>query len=286
MTQSSGDYFINQELMEEMVRLKRQAGIVTSEMGGALWEQQEPNHIHRVLDLACGPGEWAMEVANTYSHIEQVIGVDKSQRMISYANAQAEAEGSKASFRVMDITQPLDFPNGAFDLINARFIHSLMKADQWPMLLQECFRVLCPGGILRMTEQESGFSNDKVYQQYIDLWGTAWIRSGHSFSHSHSYIGVTVVLKDLMHQAGLIDQKHRPISIDLSSRQPIHREMIENLAQALKLAGPFLLRVGAGTQKDITELYEQMESLIGKEHFCAYWLLQTIWASKPQNSEV
>jgi ubiquinone/menaquinone biosynthesis C-methylase UbiE len=283
MQDQSGDYFINQELVEEMVRLNRQASLVTGEMGGVLAEQGQPalTRIQHVLDLACGPGEWAMQVARSYPHIQQIVGVDKSRRMIAFASAQAEAEEGGVSFRVMDITEPLDFADASFDLVNGRFLLSFMNREQWPFLLSECFRILRPGGILRISEQESGFANNQVYQQYIDLWGTAWRKAGHAFAFTHAYIGVTVEMKNLMRQAGFVEPRHRPISIDLSTGQPAHRPLLENLAEALKLASPFLKNLGVITQKKIDTLHGEMEGLIEKEGFAAYWFLQTVWASKP-----
>ncbi len=168
-------YFINQELMEEMVRLNRQAHLVTREMLGALPEPLPVAAWQDVLDLACGPGEWVMQMARAYPHLRQVIGVDKSRRMIAYANAQAEAEEEqRVSFRVMDVTQPLDFPDNSFDLVNGRFLLSFMRREQWPLLLAECVRILRPGGVLRITEQESGYTNDPYLQRYIDVWGEAY----------------------------------------------------------------------------------------------------------------
>jgi ubiquinone/menaquinone biosynthesis C-methylase UbiE len=283
MRNSSGDYFANQEKMEEMVRLKHQAALVTAQMAGVLPEFSAADlaRVSDVLDLACGPGEWVMEVARLYPHVK-AVGVDKSQRMIAWASAQAEAIQRGVSFEIMDITQPLAFPDEAFDLVNTRFIHSFMKREQWGAFLGECFRILRPGGILRMTEQESGFSNDLVYQNYIDLWGKAWIKSGHSFAHTRAYIGVTVVLKSLMRAAGFTDAQHRPISIDLSTGQPMHEELLGNLIEALELGASFLLRVGAASsQREINKLYEQMKTLKNKDGFCAYWLLQTVWSRKP-----
>lgn len=283
MQHQSHDYFINQELIEEMVRLKRQATLVTREMGGVLPEQQQATTFHTVLDLACGPGEWMMQMASNYPHLQQIIGVDISRRMVEYANIQAEAaEVSNVAFRVMDILQPLDFPDASFDLINGRFLLGFMKREQWPMLLAECYRLLRPGGILRITEQESGFSNDPSYQQYMDIWGAAWRKAGHAFAQTNAFIGVTVELKRLMHEAGLREPHHRPISIDLSTDQPAHREMLENLALALHLASPFLLALHVSTKRKIEILVKDMESLIGKQDFAAYWFLQTIWAEKPE----
>lgn len=97
MQRQTGDYFINQELVEEIVRLNRQAALVTQEMGGVLAEQAEPAVFNDVLDLACEPGEWAMQAARSFLHF-QVVGVDKSRRMIAYAQAQAEAQERGSCF--------------------------------------------------------------------------------------------------------------------------------------------------------------------------------------------
>lgn len=275
-------YFINQERIEEMVRLKKQAELVTQEMGGLVPEQQEhalPG-MYDVLDLACGPGEWVMGLSERYPHL-RLVGVDKSRRMIDYASAGAEAEDRPCTFHVMDVTQPLAFPDESFDLINARFLLGFMKREQWPLLLQECARLLRPGGVLRVTEQESGFSNDPAYQHYMDVWGAAWKAAGHAFAHTPAYIGVTVVLKNLMRDAGLINPRHRPIAVDLSTGEPGHQAFLDNFVQALTLAAPFLLHLGVITQQELTELAAQMEQLIGREGFCAYWFLQTIWCQKP-----
>jgi ubiquinone/menaquinone biosynthesis C-methylase UbiE len=281
----SNEYFINQELVEEMVRLNRQASLVTREMGGVLptQEQLDLSCIHRVLDLACGPGEWVLEIARLHPHLDLVVGVDKSRRMIAYANAQAEAKDlSKVSFRVMDITDtPLDFEDASFDLINGRFLLSFMMREQWPVLLAECVRLLRPGGVLRISEQESGYTNSPAYQNYIDVWGEAWRKADHAFALTKAYIGVTVVMKQMMLEAGLENPQHRPISIDLSTGQSVHRPLLENLAEAIKLASPFLVKLNVITQKKINLLHDEMEGLIGKEGFSAYWLLQTVWASKP-----
>jgi len=111
---------------------------------------------------------------------------------------------------------------------------------------------------------------------------TAWRKAGHAFALTHAYVGLTVVLKLMMREAGLVNPAHRPISIDLSTGQPAHQPLLENLAEALRLAEPFLLKTGVIEQKDIAKLHAQMESLVGKANFCAYWLLQTVWAFKPE----
>src|SRR5947207_50295 len=153
MTTDQPGYFINQKLIEEMARLQRQAVLATREMGGVLPELQDADleRIHSVLDIACGPGEWAIEVAAQFPHIAQVVGVDISPRMVSYAFAQAAAKDRKVTFQLMDVTRPLAFDDASFDLVNGRFLLSFLRREQWPPLIQECARILKPGGILRLT---------------------------------------------------------------------------------------------------------------------------------------
>src|SRR5690242_9875818 len=63
--------------------------------------------MRNVLDLACGPGGWVLDVAFQHAEVE-VAGVDISRSMIDYANTRALTQKRvNASFEVMDITQPL-----------------------------------------------------------------------------------------------------------------------------------------------------------------------------------
>ena len=73
-----------------------------------------------------------LEVARAYPHID-VVGVDISEKMIRYAQAQARVLGlDNVSFQVMDVINPLAFPEEAFDFVNARFISPFMPKDGWP----------------------------------------------------------------------------------------------------------------------------------------------------------
>src|SRR5947209_12887767 len=133
-------YFNDPESVAEMARLLDQDRLITTGMGGLLAERDNNfSGLHRILDVACGPGGWAQEVAFAHPDLE-VIGFDISQAMIDYARAQARVQGlDNVSFRVMDMLAPLDFPDQAFDLVNARFINFLPAAG-WSKLMQELGR--------------------------------------------------------------------------------------------------------------------------------------------------
>ena len=149
---------------ETMAWLINADAILNRGMGGALGtdlserlsriyrERKAPVHI---LDIACGPGGWVIEVAGEHPEYE-VTGVDIGQPMIDYARSLAKVRGfDNAHFSRMDVLKPLDFPNEAFDLVNARTLFGFMSPDTWPQLLGECLRITRPGGMIRLTELEA-----------------------------------------------------------------------------------------------------------------------------------
>ena len=127
-------YVLDTESATEQVRILHQDRMITKCMGGPLREL-EPTIIEQmrsILDLACGPGGWALGVARTHPEME-VVGVDISQKMVRYANAQADVLTlDNVTFQVMEILGPLMFPDEAFDVVNARLIASFMPAVAWP----------------------------------------------------------------------------------------------------------------------------------------------------------
>ena len=74
-SENRSTYFVNPEEAEETARLLLQDRFVTKETGGVFPEDLDPNRVQLVLDLACGPGGWACDVARLHPQID-VIGVD------------------------------------------------------------------------------------------------------------------------------------------------------------------------------------------------------------------
>ncbi len=126
----SSTYFVqDRSNKEELSRLQIQDQMVTTSMGGVLPEQPDPTIFQRVLDVGCGTGGWLIEAAKTYSTMSLLVGVDVSERMIEYAQAQAEAQqvSDRVQFRTMDALRMLEFPTEYFHLVNQRFGASYLR---------------------------------------------------------------------------------------------------------------------------------------------------------------
>ena len=113
-------YVSDTEHIGEVSRLIKQARLITKALGGLFPEHLDLSHVHTVLDLACGPGEWVLAVAKAHTAM-QVTGVDISERLIQFAQ-NISVTLPNASFQKADILKPFDFPNASFDLIHSRFI--------------------------------------------------------------------------------------------------------------------------------------------------------------------
>ncbi|HEY7419906.1 MAG TPA: methyltransferase domain-containing protein, partial [Ktedonobacteraceae bacterium] len=74
---------------EELERLQIQDRMLTTAMGGVLPEQPDTFRFQRVLDIACGPGCWLIDLARAYPDGDTLIGIDASRHMVEYARGQA-----------------------------------------------------------------------------------------------------------------------------------------------------------------------------------------------------
>jgi ubiquinone/menaquinone biosynthesis C-methylase UbiE len=281
---SSGknEYFIDAESAAEMARLIDQESFITGAMGGLFAERSDIASMHSILDLGCGPGQWARDVALQYPHIN-VTGVDISNIMIQYAQAHARVgKLSNVSFKVMDITGPLDFPDNSHDLVNARLI-AFLSPEQWTSLLNECMRIVRPGGVVRLTENEvvtTSPATDTAFSQFY----TAMARTRQGFSPSGRVLGITSRLTQLLKRAGFTNTHYRAHAVDFSAGTEIRDTFCQVAFAFITLMQPFLIGVGVTTPEESQRLMQQMEIEMYSDDFSALMFLLTAWGEKPQGA--
>jgi ubiquinone/menaquinone biosynthesis C-methylase UbiE len=285
MTESN--YILDHEKMEEMVRLEDQGVFLTRSMGGVLPElsKQELALLGDVLDLACGPGEWALQLAFEHPTLH-VVGADLSERMIEYAQTQATTKNLPARFQVMNILKhPLPFEDNSFDLVNMRLLVGILYPEQWSTLLAECLRLLRPGGIIRVTEFERPLSNSAFFERYTSLLIGTFYRDHRTFSSDGLHFGLFPMLKRLLKQAGFMHIRHIPYMIDVSADVPdAHQAFFADALAIVQIGMPYLQRM-ARTQAERDELEslsDRLQDLAKEEDFYAYWPYMTFLGRKPK----
>lgn len=277
--------FLNMDSGAEIARQMDQDLLITRVMGGLFTEHPDLMQVQQVLDVCCGPGGWALELAFMYPHLE-VTGIEKNRNMVDYARAQARVQHlENVFFNIMDVTQPLDFLDNSFDIVNARFISSFLSVDDWPRVVCELARVVKPGGIVRLTEfDEPGISNSAAHEQMKLLYGQALKRSNQSFYPlaEGAHRGITPMLEKFLRDAGCLYVCEQAHVINYSAGRRAAVANYENLKVIYKLGQPFLLAAGVATQDELDRLYNQMLLEMLSEDFRALWYFLSVWGYKAE----
>ena len=100
-----------------------------------------------MLDVGCGTGTLALEVARRAGRAGRVVGVDPSTEQIARARSKAARHNVPIDFQIGVIEQ-LPFPDQTFDVVLSTLMMHHLPAPLKRQGLAEIARVLKPGGRL------------------------------------------------------------------------------------------------------------------------------------------
>ena len=275
-------YIMGSESATEMARLMSQGRAMTMALGGVFPERHDDlESSDRILDIACGPGGWVLEIAQKYPE-KQIVGLDISNMMIQYARAQAFSQRlNNAEFVVMDALQPLQFDDNSFDLVNTRSIVGFVAQNAWLPLLKECLRILRPGGIIRLTEGDLGTSTSTSFDEISRMIPQLLKVSGLSFSPDGRSVGIIPALPRLLREAGFKDMGKMAHVVVNALDEPGSSMWIEDFKMTMQTVLPTLIKLQITTQEKFDELYEQAMRDVLSPEFSSLLYFVTMWATKP-----
>ncbi len=274
-------YAQGRQSAQELVRLTIQGRMMTEAMGGPLPEQADPSSFRRVLDIACGPGEWVIETAKTYPTMS-LTGIDISQSMIQYAREQAVTRHleDRVSFKVMDALLILEFPSSFFDLVNLRCCVGFMRTWEWPKMINEMLRVSRVGGVVRITDAEAAHicHASPALTQFSELFQSALFQAGNLFEQAPS--GLTAHLASLLGQHGCKTVQTRTCSMTYQASTPSAQLFYEDMQRAFQTLRPFILKWSRRSKPDDYDaMCQQALAEIQQSNFQATWNLLTAWGT-------
>ena len=109
-------------------------------LGGQHFLSPIGNHPQKILDLATGTGQWAVDVADQFT-TATVIGVD-------VADIQPRYVAPNCAFEICDVEGTWPWEKNSFDLIHLR--DPMFFVRDWPKLVGQGFEHLKPGGRLEL----------------------------------------------------------------------------------------------------------------------------------------
>jgi ubiquinone/menaquinone biosynthesis C-methylase UbiE len=122
---------------------------VVESIRSAIWAETRLPDQARVLDLGAGTGRIgkAFLAAGDF-----YVGVDSSFGMLQEFSGKPEFRASKTCFLAQAEGSQLPFQNANFDLV---LLMQVLNSSNWRPLLDECLRVLKPGGIVAVGHTKS-----------------------------------------------------------------------------------------------------------------------------------
>jgi ubiquinone/menaquinone biosynthesis C-methylase UbiE len=229
-----------------------------------------------ILDIGTGSGIWLMEMAIEFPNSE-LIGID-----IVY-QAPMDVLPPNCTFLIMDVLLGLRFLDNTIDYIHHRHL-SCIPSSYWQTYLDDCFRILSPGGWIEIMESDGLLRNvgpfgqqfNQVMMKYLKVLGiennilglisTFMTKSGLDQVQTFSY-QVSLYLND---------EEIRDLPIRDAS---IRKLRWKNFYHSMMLLGPTLERECCTSMEEWKELLDHLESEIDIYH--SYLLHVIVIGCKP-----
>jgi demethylmenaquinone methyltransferase/2-methoxy-6-polyprenyl-1,4-benzoquinol methylase len=178
----------------------------------------------RLLDVASGTADLAIEAALTHPHI-QVTGVDFVGEMLARGQQKIAGRGLDHRIRLVQAdAMDLPFPDGSFDAAGIAF--GIRNMPDRLRALREMSRVLVPGG--RIFVLEMNFSPGRLWKGFFSLYLNRLLpRIARLFSRNpaaYLYLADSIfqfppppVFMGLMEESGFADVERHPLTFGITS---------------------------------------------------------------------
>lgn len=119
---------------------------------GSLTMHQFDTPPEYVLDLGCGGGHWVMEAAKQWPN-SKITGFDMFHLYPDARKIRKEFE-KRVFWQQGDFLEGLPFPPQLFDYVRIVGIGLGVPEDEWQHLLEEVYRVMKPGAVVEIVEED------------------------------------------------------------------------------------------------------------------------------------
>lgn len=190
----------------------------------------QPQAHWRTLDVATGGGHTALKFA---PHVQHVVASDLTPRMLEKARQfiVAKKYAGNVSFQLAD-AENLPFPDDRFDLVTCRIApHHFPHAQ---VFLQQCARVLKPGGLLLLQDQL--LPDDQAAARFVDDFERLRDPSHHRAFNACEWRSMMAAAGIAVERAETYIKRHH--FLDWARRQGNDAQTIARLIGMLRGASP------------------------------------------------
>lgn len=207
-----------------------------------------------VLDIACGTGRWARDVARHFPEA-RVVGFDLDARLIDVGIEEGAWRGddllpSNCQLGRGNALEPFPYPDDTFDYAHLRLFSPFLGGAQVLPVLAEMRRVTKAGGWIELLDATE-FSTDNEAVQFL----LSCLRQ------LYEYAGLMLepgrLLEDYLRQAGLSRVHTRSVTVraDTGSTEAA-RHLARDLVMGMVAAAQSYVAYGIATQDEVAAAAE------------------------------
>jgi SAM-dependent methyltransferase len=230
---------------------------------GLIPEQLDSVNIHNVLDVACGLGEWLLDMAFRYPE-KEFVGLDRHAARLDYARAYACVQGIEhVKFFQGDMLH-MPFNDNSYDLVHGRFLLMTVTAMVRRVLLNELVRICTPEGYVLLQETLFPVTNSDACAYWYDLFRLAFERA------EIAPLAVYEIEHQLC-QAGCRSVQRIDTTIPISHGTAAHRALCTHAIELQNFLAPFLLSTGVITTDQLNKICMQVHIDLVSKDFVGVW---------------
>lgn len=241
------------------------------------------SRVRRVLEVGCQIGTWANEFAVTHRG-SRIVALDDDPLLLDDARRDAcQRRISNVDYQhVPDLAGPFTLPEASFDLIHLE--QPQLPYHAWPKLLEECVRLLRPGGWLCLVAWDQPMTNAPAWETFSHLTLQALEHAGFLRWQSERHTGLFCDLEPWCSRAGFEHRLLTPRWINFSFGAPDAEDWAETFARAYR-ATSLILEAGLATEQELSLLHHRRRWEMQLPPFHALWPVLFLWAEKPAEAD-
>lgn len=219
------------------------------------------------LDIGCGGGDVALELARCVGPRGRVVGIDMDEAKLALARQDAGQAGlDNVEFQQCDATM-LD-AEGIYDLVYARFLLTHLRDPQ--EMARRMARAAKPGGLIVIEDIDHSavfsYPACPALEQHVTLYNNVARRRG-----GDPEIGPK--LPALLREVGVCDPQVRVVQPTFmeGGAKRIHQITLENIAEAITATGLATAVELAATVAELDAFAQDPYTLIGFPRIFQVW---------------
>jgi ubiquinone/menaquinone biosynthesis C-methylase UbiE len=247
---------------------------VTQALGGlALAPIREPA---AVLDVACGTGLWARDMARRHPSA-QVVGFDANDAQIEQAIEEGTWRGDdrvpgNCRLERGDALGPWPYPDAAFDYTHARFFSPFLPVALLPDFVAEMLRVTRPGGWIELVETMQFDTHEPARAFLLRCLRAVYERNGLALEPGQR-------VEQHLRWLGLPGLRSRAASLRTGGDDPVLRRIGDDLVTGMLDAAPLYASLGLTSGDDLARVDRELAQ--GSGDSTIRIVVQATWAQRP-----